>query len=1117
MVRSPRLREEVGAAYELVEVDSCAALVERARLEPAPEVAVVDDLAAARALHSAAPHIPVIVISPTPEAQELTASAKALVISEAVQAQWRPGELATAVQRSIQVAKLRKERDALRTSMHRRIDALSILYEVSGATTEVSSHAEILEVIMRALYRIVRFDLGGTILATEDTRGAVLHLHCQQPCDERLLRGARDRCVELYRDLTGVAVDERHLAVHLSGDPMGSPNAIDTIASSTDIPLTIRGRTVGVIYLAAHNERAFSSEDEKLLYFLAHRTSEAVRRLASRIHDERRRLSLMVESMADGLIMTDPHSEIVLINPAARRMLGIEKDSEDVTRQYLKERLGFYPFDLVATRMVMPSSDEDGLVREELKIAGKVLHSIVSPVRDGAGKLVGVVVVLRDITEAKELDRRKEEFVSVVSHELRTPLTSVTGALDIVLKEYVGQVSEKQRRYLQMARDSCAKLNVVIDDVLDVARSERGRMPMRFRPLSLDELSAEIVERYRAAAEAKDIGLQLTLEGEDIRIVGDPDRLTQVLNNLLSNAIKFTPSRGYIDVAVFGPSVASSHVGVSVFNNGDPIPDQARERVFDKFEQIQESSTRRVGGTGLGLAISRAIIEAHGGRIWVDPREDGTKFVFTLPSAPADGAEPASDVESDATAELDSQESGATILIACQDEYTTFILKGVLMAAGHDVIVARDVDQALNLARQHSPALAVVDAGSLADEAPALVEIIKHDPETKKAAVLVIDGPHHRERTRASGADEVIAKPIEAEQFRRTCNRLIREAGTVRAARILIADDDAAIRMICREVLARAGYNVREAEDGNQALVEAKRFRPDLMLLDVMMPDLDGFQTAQRFRSDSASSLTPVIFLSARGETADKVRAFRLGAEDYMVKPFDAAELVARVEKALERKNRELGASPTTQLPGAGAIETEIERRLSSPGDHAFCYLDLDNLKAFNDYYGYAKADGVIRQTGDLIREVIAREGTPADFIGHIAGDDFVFITRADLVDQVCIAISETFDRLVPLYYNRGDRERGYIEGKDRYGVQRKFPVMSVSLSAVTQRARRIQTFSELATEAARGKKVAKAVVGSSYVRDGVLILGGDGDVSGEGSSEPDLAAGPAGGSEAAG
>jgi diguanylate cyclase (GGDEF)-like protein len=198
---------------------------------------------------------------------------------------------------------------------------------------------------------------------------------------------------------------------------------------------------------------------------------------------------------------------------------------------------------------------------------------------------------------------------------------------------------------------------------------------------------------------------------------------------------------------------------------------------------------------------------------------------------------------------------------------------------------------------------------------------------------------------------------------------------------------------------------------------------------------------------------------------------------------------VARVEKALERKERELGASPTTKLPGATAIENEIARRLLSKDDVAFCYLDLDNLKAFNDYYGYAKADGVIRQIGDIVREVVGREGAAGDFIGHIAGDDFVFITAADRVDRVAQTIIDTFDRLVPLYYHKTDRERGYIETLDRYGAMRRFPIMSVSLAALTQRKAQIESYADLGTRAAEAKKQAKAIEGSSYVRDGMVIV----------------------------
>jgi diguanylate cyclase (GGDEF)-like protein len=233
--------------------------------------------------------------------------------------------------------------------------------------------------------------------------------------------------------------------------------------------------------------------------------------------------------------------------------------------------------------------------------------------------------------------------------------------------------------------------------------------------------------------------------------------------------------------------------------------------------------------------------------------------------------------------------------------------------------------------------------------------------------------------------------------------------------------------------------------------------------------------------------MTPIIFLSARDETRDKVRAFRIGAQDYVVKPFNSTELLLRVNNAIDRRDRELGASPTTRLPGAEAIENEIRGRLEAGGDAVFCYLDLDHLKAFNDYYGYAKADAVIRQTGNLIRQIVAEHGTAADFIGHIAGDDFVFVTSEETADSVCTGLCERFDQLIPYYYRSADRERGHIRATDRYGEEREFPIMRVSIAAVSRG--ELRRYSDVAAAAAAGKSLAKSQAASSYVRDGKLIV----------------------------
>jgi signal transduction histidine kinase/DNA-binding response OmpR family regulator len=786
-------------------------------------------------------------------------------------------------------------------------------------------------------------------------------------------------------------------------------------------------------------------------------------------------LRIAVDAMADGAILADTRSGEVYVNRAAREMLGIPLDAS-VDTTYLKDIVGFYPFDLAAT------ASDGQPVREEVRIGDRVLHQVVTPLHEGGlsgGTIVGAIVVLRDLGDTADLARRRAEFAQVMSHELRTPLTSIAGALDIVLSGYAGPLSDRQLRYVEMARQAATRMNQLVDQLLDLARAQAGTITIAAAPVQLDRLAREVIDRYRAAASAKQLTIVLGRYADDISILGDPERLSQVLGNLLTNAIRFAPTGGVIDVQVFGPSLSEDVVGVSVYNSGEPIAPEDRERVFEPFS----TAGRKVGGTALGLSISRTIIEAHGGRIWVESGSSGTKFVFTLPvSARQADTKPPNPVEPPRRRGLGE---GSSALVIDDDPRRALLLKGLLMSLTDRVLVANDVDGALAIARTERPALAVVSSGmSRADD---LLSILEYDPDTAKTAVMVVGDGERRADFIAAGADDVLDFPIQPANFREACLRLV-ESGRREAPRVLIVDDDASIRAICREVLELGGYQVRDAGSANAALHEARRFRPDMIVLDVLMPGIDGYRCAEMIRSDTAIGMAPIMFLSARGDVADKVRAFRSGAEDYMVKPFDAAELLARVAKALDRQARELGASPTTQLPGADAIQAEIDRRIETCDATAVaCYLDLDNLKAFNDYYGYAKANAVIRQTGDVIRQVVHRHGGPGDFIGHIAGDDFVFITSADCVDNVCRAICDRFDHLIRLYYDPADRESGYIETKDRFGVQRRFPIMSVSIAAIT--ISRAKTYAALAEVAAVGKRAAKAIPGSTYVRDGQTIL----------------------------
>ena len=266
------------------------------------------------------------------------------------------------------------------------------------------------------------------------------------------------------------------------------------------------------------------------------------------------------------------------------------------------------------------------------------------------------------------------------------------------------------------------------------------------------------------------------------------------------------------------------------------------------------------------------------------------------------------------------------------------------------------------------------------NDALALLAILEHDPDTHKTAVMVVGEARSPRRPARAPAPTICSSSRSSPRmFRDACLRLV-ESGRREAPRVLVVDDDPSIRQICREVLELGGYQVRDAGSATAALAEARRFRPDMILLDVLMPGIDGYRTAEMIRADPAIGMAPIMFLSARGDTADKVRAFRSrrrGLHGQAVRRRRAARArrarrsIARRASSAPRRRRSCPA-PTRSRPRSSAASR------SATSDAVACYLDLDNLKAFNDYYGYAKANAVIRQTGDVIRHVVQQFGGPA-------------------------------------------------------------------------------------------------------------------------------------------
>ncbi len=989
---------------------------------------------------------------------------------------WDVTELRVTVKNALDHHFLRKEREELTVELGKRVDALNVLYEVSQSGDAFASYDALISRVVEAFARIIPFQLGAALIAVEPNRPASLRLYCHAEAGEDALLAAKEKTLGAWRSLSGVALSEDKVVVHVSGK-RASPGAAAGLAfapAQIAAPLSIDGAPAGVIVLFAKEDGAFRDDDARLLELLANQTAGAVRNLTAVLDAERRRIERMVECLADGVLLTDARNELVVVNQAARDLLKIDSPDK-ANAKYLQQVLGFYPFELVRGWEYGGTQ----VLREELTIFERALHSTVSPVTDRQGKLMGVAVVLRDVSEQKKLEERKQEFISILSHELRTPLTAISGALDLVLNNIAGDVTEKQRRFLDMAKDSAEKLNAMVDDLLDLSKFAKGKMRMTFEVAYLEALVREAIERYTPAASEKGVEIKAFLPADPVKVVCDPNRLAQVLNNLLTNAIKFSPAQGArIEIDLRQSPAVGGFAVLTCWNNGEAIAEGDLERIFEKFEQGGSVRTRSVRGTGLGLAICRSIVEAHGGRVWAESREgDGARFVVVLPMEPVRQPEPEEKPAAQKHAALAPQRTG-TVLVVDDEPDIAFILKALLLSMGHRAVVTTRADEAVALARRLKPEVVAMDVRMPGVDGLSLAEILRHDPDTRSAKLLVFSVFDERERAFKAGASAFLQKPLEVSRFLATVDGLLAQRQGAPAAKVLVVDDDATVRAICVEVLTNIGYQVLEANSLVQARAMVREQRPEMILLDLVLPDGDGFGFLEELKDERAARHLSVIFITAKGETASKVRALKLGADDYLVKPFDALELAARVETVLRRKEQELGASPTTRLPGSAAIEREVGRRLGRE-NFALCYLDLDNLKAYNDCYGYAKADGVVQQTGDLLREVVGAQG---DFVGHIAGDDFVFITSPERVNDHCQQLVDAFDRIIPLYYDAVDRQRGYIEAEDRFGNARKFPIMGVSVVAVLCGGQ-FKDHSQVARAAADLKKKAKAFPGSKYLR----------------------------------
>jgi signal transduction histidine kinase/CheY-like chemotaxis protein len=538
----------------------------------------------------------------------------------------------------------------------------------------------------------------------------------------------------------------------------------------------------------------------------------------------------------------------------------------------------------------------------------------------------------------QEATRLKSQFLANTSHELRTPMNAIIGFTNLVLRRKSDNLTERQRENLTRVRLSADQLMDLIDGLLDLSRIEAGRMEVRpeaFEVRSLIQYCCTTVEVQKRP------GVRLVWEApEDPGIVfTDLPRLRQIVINLLSNALKFTES-GEVRVAVkrqtadgkrettvdrrppssvvSPPSMDLLEIAVS--DTGIGIPPDALAYIFDEFRQVDGSTTRRHGGTGLGLAISKKMAELLGGTISVESEEGkGSTFTVRIPvefrglkalkRRGGAGPEPEAGVQDVSPAvpgtpspDEGREAPGEPVIVSIDDDPNVgVLLREELAEEGYRVVSARSADEGVALVRRLKPMAVTVDIVMPGKDGWEAISMLKADPETRDIPVIVLSVSDNRELGYRLGVHDYLVKPIDRQALLRTLHRM--DSGMLKD--ILVVDDDPLTVSLIREILQIEGFSPRSAANGQEAMAEVARSRPDAILLDLMMPVMDGFEVVERLQADPAYREIPVVVVTAKELTEEELDYLRQRVERIVPKGrMEPGDLSGQLRAILKGRGR---------------------------------------------------------------------------------------------------------------------------------------------------------------------------------------------------------------------
>ncbi len=617
------------------------------------------------------------------------------------------------------------------------------------------------------------------------------------------------------------------------------------------------------------------------------RTAELAQAVTE-VQDTLAYLTAIIENIADGLLVTDTSGRIIRFNPALLSLFS--RHESDLVGQDCRSQLGEAMATLVIRSLHHPGevfTDEVYLANHRIgkAVATSILkgthrnpdqqnspdqsvHSQPEQQLVSTPNLLGTVILVRDITNEKQVDQMKTEFISTVSHELRTPLTSVLGFAKLIQKRLIDVIfpairsqeegsepvpERKLKRAVDQVSENLAiilsegeRLTALINDVLDVAKMEAGKIEWHMQSVQISELVDRAAASTETLFEHKGLPFIRDIPEHLPEVIGDRDRLIQVLINLFSNSIKFT-HEGSVTCRVRSEN---QQLLVSVIDTGQGIALEDQSLIFEKFKQSGDTLTNRPSGTGLGLPICKQIIEHHGGMIWVESElGKGSCFSFTLPIASIKLSDSSHNLNAlvrqlrdhvIATAPLPDH-AQKTILVVDDEAHIRELLRQHLESEGYSVLEAKNGVEAIEIIRNTPPDLIILDVMMPTVSGFDVAAVLKNNPDTSGIPIIILSIVEDEERGYRLGIDRYLTKPFEMEVLLKDIETLVAQEPSKQ--KVLIVDENASTVKMLSHALQLKGYSVTEAYDGNEGIQQALSVKPDMIIVSSLLSDQHNLKT----------------------------------------------------------------------------------------------------------------------------------------------------------------------------------------------------------------------------------------------------------------------------------